>query len=263
MLVDTGLLEKAKEEINRLQIDDSSSDPDVVPPVPTSYDLAGAYYQTNGIWTKAFEVRELTGRDEEYLAKFKEQSKVIVGILERGLVRVGEDTATPEVIDSLLGGDWETALLAIRAVTFGSELEMAYRCFACDFEYRALFDILRLPIRTCEPEDFKFEVVGRHGTRYLLTHSFGSTQRKLLFAEPSTSLADLNSTMLKDCVLEINGKAVIGMDAIRDIPLADRRKILKKIDSLRVGPKLGEVTTKCPSCDAEQSARLSLAAMFQ
>ena len=76
-------------------------------PLDTQFQLCGGYLEDDGsTWTTAFQVRELTGRDEEYLARIKDSHRILLGVLERGLVKVGDHQATSDIADGLLGGDW-------------------------------------------------------------------------------------------------------------------------------------------------------------
>lgn len=234
-------------------------------PIDTQYELCGGYLEDDGAtWTTTFQVRELTGRDEEFLARIKESHRILLGVLERGLVRVGDHQATTEIADSLLAGDWETVLLAIRAVTFGQVYESVVSCISCGEDYEIKIDLISdIPRKTARPEDIIFEVVGRHGTSYRVTNAYGAVQRKIMSANPDTPVAEANTLLLKECLLAIDGQPLVSAGQVLDLPMMDRRTILNEIDERRVGPKLREVRTKCPLCDVEQPTPLSVAALFQ
>ena len=93
--------------------------------------------------------------------------------------------------------------------------------------------------------------------------AYGSTQRKIMGLGVGTTQAEINTALLSGCVQSVNGMPMLGPDYVKDIPLSDRRLLLKEIESRRVGPRFREVTTKCPACGAEQEYPLSIAALFR
>lgn len=239
--------------------------PDVDGPPDTVFSLAAGYMADDGSWTKEFEVRELTGRDEEALARIPDVGRSLVAMIQRGTVRLGPDKATPEALDSLVGGDLDTILVAIRTVTFGPEVEIKPICNSCRTTYEATIDISKdLPIRTTNPEDLSWTVKGKKNT-YEVSLYTAATQRRIFeeMSDDSKTIAVFNSEILLDSISSINGMPVLGMDAIRDLPMADRREILNSIQEHRVGPDLQGVKIKCPTCGHEQNFALNAAALFQ
>lgn len=239
------------------------TEPVINEPPSMVFQLAAGYMQDNGRWTREFEVRELTGRDEEALARITDIGRGLVAMIERTLVRVGEDPGATR-LDSLISGDWNTVLLAVRAVTFGPEVELKPTCAACGAKYEVTIDITTdLAIRTANPEDLSWTVQGKRHV-YEMSLYTGSTQRKVydLMSE-NKSVAAINTEVLHDSISEIDGMPVLGRDEIRDLSVADRRKILDSINEHRVGPDLDGVTIKCPTCGNEQPHPLNAAALFQ
>jgi hypothetical protein len=237
-------------------------------PSETVFLLAGGYLDLNGsspVWEKEFEVRELTGRDEEVVGRIKDPIQGFISILERGLVRVGTTLSSRELVDGLLAGDWETVLVAIRVATFGRKYAAECSCINCTEQFTAEVDLLDdPPQRTVSVrEDLVYRLVGRHGTKYEITHAYGTEQRQIMSMGVDAPTSAITSFLLSKCVLRINDFPVLGVDDVRDIPLADRRMIFAEIEKRRVGPKFREVTTKCPACDVEQEVPLSIAALFQ
>jgi hypothetical protein len=253
----------AQKMLREVQNNVLSEPPDLRPATDTVFSLCGGYAQLDGKWVKEFEVRELTGRDEEYIGRIAEPTRVFVAILERGLVRVGNEKSSSEVVDGLLAGDWETVLIAIRIATFGWEYETEIKCRNCGHEHEVSIDLRSIPFRNADKEDYLFDVVGRKGTRYQVCMAYGSTQRKIMGLGVGTTQAEINTVLLADCIQSVNGMPPLGPDSVRDIPMSDRRLLLKEIEARRAGPRFREVTTKCPACDAEQESVLSIAAMFR
>jgi hypothetical protein len=91
---------------------------DIVPPPSGEVKLlAGLYNSFTGELTDTAEVRELTGADEEAIAKITDYGRSLLAILERGTVKIGDKPATKEVLDKLLAGDRDYLLMKIRIVT--------------------------------------------------------------------------------------------------------------------------------------------------
>lgn len=242
----------------------SSEPPEIAPPADLVFDLHGGFMQKDGEWVTQFEVRELTGRDEEALARLTDGGRLMVTLLERGLVRVGNMKVTDEVIDGLYAGDWETVLIALRIVTFGETVTTEWSCGSCRQPYEAEIDLREdVPIRTANEIDDS-PIQGKRNV-YEITPLMGSGQRKIMekITASGTTVADLNTLTLFECVESINGRPPLGMDAIRDLPIMDRRLLIDAIADRRVGPNLQGVRTKCPTCDAEQDSPLTVAALFQ
>lgn len=245
-------------------ITEAPEGPSISEPSDTVFTLAAGYMQDDGHWTKEFEVRELTGRDEEALARINDIGRSLAAIVERGVVRLGIDEATPDRINSLIGGDWDTVLLAVRAVTFGPDIEIKPTCQSCQAKYEATVNILTdLPIRTANPEDLSWTVKGKRST-YEVSLYNGATQRRVfdLLSDNST-VAVINTEILHDSIDKIDDMPVLGRDAIRDLPMADRRALLDSIQNHRVGPDLLGVKIKCPTCGHEQPYPLTTAALFR
>ena len=243
---------------------DGPDEPDITEPLGTVFQLAAGYRQDNGQWVTEFEVRELTGRDEEALARINDVGRSLVALTERGVVRLGRDEATPERMDSLIGGDWDTVLLAVRAATFGPTVDLKPTCQGCRSEYEVTVNLLTdLSIHTANQDDLSWTVKGKRHT-YEVSLYTGATQRTIfdMMAENKT-IAAINTEALMGSIDQIDGLPVLGRSDILNIGMSDRRAILESIQERRVGPDLQGVKIKCPTCGHEQSNPLNAAALFQ
>ena len=241
---------------------DTPPEPVITEPPDTSFRLAGGYLDDEGQWHRDFQVRELTGRDEEALGKTSKVGLLLAEIVQRGLVSVGPHQG-PEVVNGLLAGDWETVLLAIRSVTFGQTVDYRMKCRDCKNEYEVTVDLIK-DISTKElsgPEELSFTFVGRHGTKYEVDLPLGATQRKLL-QNLDLPVTQQSTLLLTDCVSRIDNRPAL-TETVMNMPLADRRDILTEIAKRKPGPRPQEVTTLCPSCGAENGLAISIAALFQ
>lgn len=235
--------------------------PLTMPPVPEVELPGGLLDPFKGIISTA-EVRELNGVDEEAISKIPDTAKSLLAILERATVKIGEEKATKDLIDSLFAGDREMLLLAIRKVTFGNEVRLGPGlCPHCEEEQ--IFDIdldKDVEIKKLEG-DAEFTVECKVG-QVRVTLPKGATQKAIVESTNRTS-AELDTIMLKSCVLSINGQDIVNPDVVRNLGMLDRRTILKEIANRNPGPQLGALKKECQSCGQEVPLPLSLADLFR
>ena len=255
-------LAKQATELSDQEVMVKAVKPPVALPPATDVELPGGLLDPfNGMIYTA-EVRELTGVDEEAISKIPDTAKSLLAILERATVKIGEEKASKDLIDSLLAGDREMLLLAIRKATFGNEVKLGPGlCPHCEEEQIFTLDLSKdVKIKRLEG-DTEFIVDCKAG-KVLVTLPKGSTQKAIVESTNRTS-AELDTIMLKNCVLSINGQDVINPDVVRNLGMLDRRTILKEIADRNPGPQLGELKKECKSCGQEVPLPLSLADLFR
>ena len=255
-------LAKQATELSDQEVMVNAVKPPVTLPPATDVDLPGGLFDPfNGLISKA-EIRELTGVDEEAISKIADPARALLSILERATVKIGEETATKEVLDSLFAGDREMLLLGIRCATFGNEIKLGPGlCPHCDETQTFNVDLSKdIEIKRLDG-DSEFTVDCKVG-KVLVTLPKGSTQKAIVESTNRTS-AELDTIMLKNCVLEINGKEVFNAEVVRNLGMLDRRTILKEIADRNPGPQLGALKKECQSCGQEVPLPLSLADLFR
>lgn len=255
-------LVKQATELSDQEVMAKAVKPPVALPPDTDVVLPGGLLDPfNGMIYTA-EVRELTGFDEEAISKIPDAAKSLLAILERATVKIGEEKASKDLIDSLLAGDREMLLLAIRKATFGNEVKLGPGlCPHCEEEQIFHIDLSKdVPIKRLEG-DIEFTVDCKVG-KVLVTLPKGSTQKAIVESTNRTS-AELDTIMLKNCVISINGQDVINPDVVKNLGMLDRRTILKEIADRNPGPQLGELKKECQSCGQEVPLPLSLADLFR
>jgi len=210
------------------------------------------------------EVRELNGADEEAIAKLSDPGKALLAILERATVSIGDQPATKQLLGSLLAGDREALLLAIRKATFGSEVEVSTVCDKCpelqtfkidlnkDVEVKKLED----PIR-----DRRFTVELKAGLAKVNLPT-GDVQTQIINATDKNS-AELDTMLLVACVTEIGDQPVLSPNRIRTLGITDRRLLLDEIAKRNPGPQLSEIKKACGTCGQEVYLPLTLAELFR
>ena len=238
----------------------------VIPSLPdTTVELPGGLYDPfdNTIETFA-EVRELNGADEEAIVKITDPGKALLAILERATVSVGGSPATKDLLSTMLAGDRETLLLAIRKATFGSEIVMEATCSRCPELQSFTIDLNKdLEIKVLEDriEDRTFTVKIKSGIAKV-TLPNGDTQEKLINASNKNS-AELDTLLLTSCVSEINDTPVLTPNTIKNLGIKDRRDILEEIANRNPGPLLSEIKKACGNCGQEVDLPLTLADLFR
>jgi len=236
----------------------------IVPPSETVVNLPGGYVTLAGEVVTEAEVRELNGRDEEAISKSTNVGKILNTILTRGVIRVGEEPATEELLDQMYIGDREALLLGIYRATFGRTANIATFCSGCK-EYKSIQVDVDEDIKTKKLNDpiadRKFTVTtAKH--EYTLVLPSGKVQKELTLNADKT-IAELTTLLLEGTVVEIDGRRVLGKGQIQDIGIVDRRAIAEELDKRSFGPILNEVKATCPECGGEVVAPLNIGTLFR
>lgn len=223
--------------------------------------LGGLLDPFNGMIETA-EVRELTGVDEELIAKLNDPGKALLTILERATLKIGDEPATKELLDAMYAGDREMILLAIRIATFGSDVKLGPgNCPDCGVEQIYEINLKDdVPLKKLDG-DREFTVSCKVG-EVVVTLPTGSAQKALVTSTNKTT-AELDTVLLKHCIKSINGQPVLNPESVRNLSLKDRRDILEEITNRNPGPQLSEIKKSCQSCGSEVSLPLTLADLFR
>lgn len=221
--------------------------------------LAGAVVGGN-LATDA-EVRELNGADEEAIATSGSLGKSLATILRRGVVRIGGRPVTEDVLDSLLAGDRDYLMLAIRKVTFGKDVPVGIGCSSCGAVTEAVIDLDKdIPVKPF-PGYWSWDSETKIGT---VTMGFynGLTQKRLMDNLDKTA-AEISTILLAGSIQAVNGMPVIASDLARNLGMADREKLMMEILEKNPGPRLLEVKKACEACGELTNVPLSLASLFR
>ena len=238
------------------------SETDVQLPPDTTVELPGGLLDPEfGAITSA-EVRELNGADEEAIAKTTDMGKGLLAILERAVVKIGDNKPSRSDLDSLLAGDREMLLLAIRKVTFGSKIKLGPgACPHCGEDQ--IFDIdldKDVEIKKIENDERTFTLDCKVG-KVTVSLPDGGTQKELVNSNNKTA-AELDTILLKSCISTINGLPIMSVQQVRELGINDRREILNAISERNPGPQLSEIKKNCKSCNEEVPLPLTLADLF-
>jgi len=233
-------------------------------PSESEVKLPGGHIDQNGELHTTAEVRELTGADEEAVAKAGSSGKALNVLLQRGLVKIGPNKATSDDLDTLLSGDRDAILLGIRRVTFGQTTELMVRCSNCSDEHITTLDLtsdVPTPTLSDPIQDREWNMETKAG---VVTVSLpnGITQKRLMENYDKTP-AELNTLLLSGCIVSLDGYPSVGSGTALSLGMADRNKIVDEILKRNPGPRLGEVTKACKACGEDIFLPLSLLDLFR
>ncbi|MCC3766040.1 hypothetical protein [Streptomyces sp. UNOC14_S4] len=220
--------------------------------------------EIDGKTVREAEIRELTGEDEEALAKVATNSlRFFDVVLQRGVVCIGDTKPTPDLLKSLYVGDRDALLLAIRIATFDKALEMTgVECPGCGQRIDVTVDLSTVPQRGLPVEPHS--VALRKGTAFLRFPT-GADQAYIL-ADQDTSDARRNTLLLERCLDHIeapDGTATPGSSQVaQQMGIADRRKALLYLADHAPGPELAHVSVEHDSCGKEVPLPLTLTDTF-
>jgi hypothetical protein len=232
-------------------------------PLGSEVSLPGGLVERGDV-IRTVEVRELTGVDEEAIAKASTTGKALNVLLQRGLVRVGGREATTDDLDKLLAGDRDAILIGIRKITFGETIDFQITCQSCATEQVTTVHLVDdVPVRKLEDPtaDRTWNVETKKGY-VTITLPTGLTQKKLLENADKTA-AEINTLLLTGCVLSVNGEPSVGAYTVLSLGIGDRSKLIDEILARNPGPRLGEVVKTCKACGEKIALPLSLVDLFR
>lgn len=217
------------------------------------------------------EVRELTGEDEEKLAKARMGSnpaKYVNTLLLCGTVSIGGQEATQGLLDSLLQGDLDMLMLAIRRATFGDEFEVyEVECPHCHELNDLELDLNAIPVKELEdPETREFLINLRKGRKARIKFPTGAVQNEIF--KQQLTIPEMNSLTLAECIIsfvESDGseKLCNGLADVKKLGLADRKTLQEYIYENQPGPRYDKVTALCSSCEGEVEVPLNVGILFR
>lgn len=236
----------------------------ITPPSDTLVNLPAGFITASGEVIKTAEVRELNGKDEEAIAKAGNRGKIFATILSRGVVSIGSEKVTDDLLDTLLAGDRDALMLGIFRATFGSTAEIPSFCNGCGDFKSVEVDVDRdvnVKILVDSIEDRTFIVQGRKH-EFLVTLPNGYVQRELTSSMDKTA-AELTTILLENCVLEIDGQPIIGKAQVQNLGVMDRQAISTEISKRLPGPQFADIVLDCPDCGGEVVVPFNLGTLFR
>lgn len=243
-------------------------------PPDGSVTLIAGYVDPSGNRYVGAEVRELRGRDEEALARAVangDMMRYVDTIVRVGTVRIGEVTDERELqtaLDSLLIGDRDVLAMQIRRLAYGDIMKLDVRCPFCTEEFQVEYSFANdVPLKAFEQDDlsqrlFDIELPGGGVAEIRLTD--GKAQKAVFTPENMKRTdAEINTLLLKELVLSLDGKPVKGVGPILDMLSKDRVHLLQWLADNQPGPQYGDVKQDCPDCEREFPLVVTTRDMFR
>ncbi|MDH4185696.1 MAG: hypothetical protein OEV08_01745 [Nitrospira sp.] len=161
--------------------------------------LPGGYVDQGGEVHREFEVKSLTGREEELLAAGRqyESASLVTVVLSRCVQRIGAIRPVSEtLVRNLLIADRQYLLLKLREATFGEQIRANIFCpwSECGQRVAINFAVKDIPIRESEDK----------GPAYTMTLSpeisgaFGEEERQITFRLPNGEDQEIISPLITE-----------------------------------------------------------------
>jgi hypothetical protein len=180
---------------------------------------------------------------------------------------IGPEFVTPKVAGELILGDRETLVLAVRRVSFGDTISYTkVPCPSCGELIDVTYPLDQIPVvHLQDPEQTEFPVQLRHGRTAVLRLPTGADQNAVLGRTEMTG-AQQNTEMISRCLLRLEGPdgEQAGSAALaRELPMADRSKIIEHLRVTQPGPRFSEVSFEHETCGEEVPLPLTLGDLFR
>lgn len=222
-------------------------------------------------WETEVEIRELTGVDEEALARFKEEMNFFNGVLSYGTVRIGTINLSElphkdrvGILSGLLIGEREQLFLNIGRVTYGDSRVLEHSCPSCGTEAETtviLSEDIEIPEMEA-PHTLSYTMETKSGTVITYRLATGADQMAVLERRGASS-AEQNTIMLSECMTQIDGKPIVDpLMAAKNLSMGTRGKLLEKLVKEQPSPVLS-VEVPCVSCGYEVTLPISWGDIFR
>ena len=229
-------------------------------------ELPYGYVDKDGNLHKEFEIREMTGADEEEIAQGSIRNnagKIITTILGNCVTRIGdfkqqttEDEFWNKIMKHLYIGDRNYILLKLRELTYNGEIEFEDRCPTCgeDLNVYLKTDEVEIIEPPKDPSHIEFELPkgckhdgGTHKKGYFELPKGGD--QEILHKVAQKNLGKANTTLMFKTVRQL-GDAPLSSRTFRNLGKMDREHLTEKIGDNRFGPDF-EVEVVCETCGDE------------
>lgn len=221
------------------------------------------------VWHSRAALRELTGRDEEYLANIEKRQGITYGeylteLLTCGTVAIGDvPINSPSDINRLCLPDRDMLFLGLIRATYGDTREIRYICPHCDTSNDVTLELDKdFPIT--EPSfDLRQGLTVPTSEGDIVLRVPSGFDVDAVQVDDQTS-AQSNTEMLARC--RVWGDQEVTTDEARawalNLGMKDRRKLSEALLAIKAGPKMGEVNAPCASCGEDMPILLDWASLL-
>lgn len=251
--------------ISQQGMDAANKKPSMEDPPIGHVTLPGGWVDHEGNLQTTAMVRELTGRDEERLARIDPTQNLplfLQTMARCGVETLGTHEPTDQDLEDLLVGDREALILGIRIATYGRLLPMHIICPNCGVEEDLELELdVDIPVRSMEtPEVRRYDHTLRDGRHCIITPATARVQDEVW--DTKLNAAELKTRTIAMCIQEIEGRPAT-IETARSLGLADRKSILERLSDLQPGPDYGGVRLPCEACGMTFALTVDLADLFR
>ena len=234
--------------------------------------LPAGYLDGSGVLHKTAQVRELTGYDEEHLShvdSMKNSGIFVTELLLHGVMEIGGEAPTREVLRQLLIGDRDALTLGVRQATYGDEVEFTLICTECERESNVVVKLSEdVPIKKMDdPTARLYQASLRSGEPVTLQLLNGAAQEGLSENYLKLTTAEVTTTMIAYSLVQIGERRILvheRNDVARSLSAADRETLIEAISGAQPGPQLGNpIVINCATCGKEHPLTLGLPNLFR
>lgn len=226
-------------------------------------------FRFQGVYQTEAQVRELTGADEEILARTRGFVDFFDAMVGCGTIRIGEfdmeDMPVSErrnALQSLLIGERERLFLRIIQATYGDTKTINFTCGQCQAEQEVDL-ILSEDLKPKEVDDLRLNYTYTTSKGDLVEFRLvnGSDHLEAL-KDDTTNTAEQNSIFLSRVITKVNAGLVPDPLAYaRRLTMKDRKAILDELVKHQPGVDM-EVMTRCVRCQNDQRLPLGWGDLF-
>lgn len=237
-----------------------------------TFEFLAGYLDKDGVVHKDFELKEMTGREEEILRKAdanKNPSKAIRELLARCITRIGvynrsncPGTKWDDIIKSLIVYDQDYALMQLRRISVDDEITVEHACPNCGTKLETVFSIDELPIKDFQGDrKVAFELHKGYTDKEGVVHKTGEIRlptgldREILTPLAKQNAAKATTTMLTR-LCKFDDGFPITEDVMSALVVRDRKYLTELMNEQSFGYDLNiEVT--CDACGEVFNGSLS------
>lgn len=226
-------------------------------PVPVEHPTKGELREA--------EVRELTGEDEEFFAKGRDDNEKIALLVARGTTALDGEEVGLDVIRSMPIGNRDTLMLAIRRATYGDELELDLVCTTCETENNIIVD-LATEVEVKEGEPTTTVTLRRGGTaviRWPNSDDESTIRKAAAKRKHAMNIAEVNTMLLGRILIEVNGEGSFGEETARRLRMPDRRDIIEHLSRTQPGPLFDQIKHQCVECGQTSPVTIGYDELFR
>jgi hypothetical protein len=223
-----------------------------------------------GAWKTQAEVVELTGADEEALARLKDSSEFFDTVLALGTVHIGDVDFTSRpvaerqgLLRQLLVGERDWLFMNITRVTFGDTRTIPWTCQKCEEEQEVDLviskDLIPKSVLDLGTNTYHIELSMGDVEYHLVT---GEDQAESIKRKNAT-IPEQNTVLLSRCIVQVNGSLVVDpLNFARKMGMRDRQKILDEMVSRQ--PLIDtDLDLTCVGCGEHSIVALGWGVLFR